>query len=396
MPPVKVKDDIYWIGALDPQRTVFDVIMPLDHGTTYNAYLIRGNERMAVVETVKNVPEMQEQFLSNLRALVDPAQVDYVILNHLEPDHSGALENLLDLAPRCRVVVSRNGEHFVKNILNRDVQPMKVTDGDSLSLGGKTLRFVSAPFLHWPDTMFTYLVEDQMLFPCDFLGCHFCDERLFDDLVGDFSRYFRYYFNTIMRPFKEYALKALDKIQGWPIEVIAPSHGPILRTLPQRYIEQYREWSQQPPDGAKKALVFYASAYGNTRKMAQAVAQGLQEGGLLVETFDLGEALPNDLMDRVEAAAALVIGSPTFVGDALKPVWELLAGFTTIKVKGKVAAAFGSYGWSGEAVSMLEERLKGLKMKVVGPGVRAILTPTSEDLERCRELGRAVATAALT
>jgi len=394
MKPIQIKNDVYWIGTLDAQRTVFDVIMPIDHGTTYNAYLVRGTNKIAVLETSKNLPDMQGQFLSRLQTLVDPVRIDYVILNHLEPDHSGALAALLELAPQARVVVSRNGEHFVRHLLNRDVQPLKVGDGDSLDLGSKTLRFVSAPFLHWPDTMFTYLAEDRILFPSDFLGSHYCDERLFSDLVGDFSHYFRYYYDVIMRPYKEYVLKALDKIKDWPLDLICPSHGPVLRGNLSFYTESYAAWSRLPaPSAQKRALVLYASAYGNTARMATAVTEGLTASGVASETLDIGASTPPDLLDKLEAADALVIGSPTFVGDALKPVWGLMASLATIKVKGKVAAAFGSYGWSGEAVAMLQERFRSLKMKVVEPGVRAILVPTAEDLEQCRELGRRVAVA---
>ena len=168
MDPIQIVNGVHWIGSLDPKRTVFDVIMPLDRGTSYNAYLVRGADKLAVIETSKNVPEMQEQFLSRLQSLADPRTIDYIILDHLEPDHSGSLGSLLELAPQARVVVSRSGEHFVKHLLNRDVKPLAVTDGDTLDLGGKTLRFFSTPFLHWPDTMFTYLAEDRILFSVRF------------------------------------------------------------------------------------------------------------------------------------------------------------------------------------------------------------------------------------
>ena len=198
-----------------------------------------------------------------------------------------------------------------------------------------------------------------------------------------------------MRPFKEYVLKALDKIRPLPIDMICPSHGPILRRNVQYYLDSYEEWSRQPAPGPRKrAVVAYASAYGNTARMARAVAEGLEERGWDVEEMDIGGGLPEGLTASVEAADALVVGSPTFVGDALKPVWAMLSSFGNIKLRGKIAAAFGSYGWSGEAVGMLEERLSGLKMKVVGPGVRATLVPTEEDLAKCRELGRRVAAAA--
>ncbi len=394
MDSVRIIDGVHWIGALDTKRTVFDVIMPIDHGTTYNAYVVQGADKVAVVEAGKDQPGICEQFLDRLRSVVDPARVDYVILNHLEPDHSGALASFLEEAPNARVVVSKNGEHFVRHLLNRDVQPLRVGDGDSLDLGGRTLRFITAPYLHWPDTMFTYLDEDRILFSGDFLGSHYSDDRIFNDLTGDFHYYFKYYFDVIMRPFKEFVLKALDKIDPLPIAMICPSHGPVLRVGFRQFMQDYRTWSQPPEAGhGKRAIVVYASAYGNTASLARSVVEGLRESGVQADLVNLGEGKPADLVDRLDAADALVLGSPTFVGDAIKPVWEFLADLETIKLRGKAGAAFGSYGWSGEAVAMLEERLESLKFKVVSPGVRAILTPTAEDLEQARDLGRRVAAA---
>ncbi len=390
MGPVKVKEGLYWIGALDPERRVFDIIMPLDRGTTYNSYLIEA-ERPTIVETVSVKPEVQEEFFANIRAFLDFKDIAYIVLNHLEPDHSGALENLLAKAPNAKVVVSKSGEHFVKNLLNREIDLLRMQDGDTLDLGGKTLRFITAPFVHWPDTMLTYLVEERVLFPCDFLGCHFSDERLFDDLVSDFSYYFHYYFNTIMRPYKDYAFKAIEKLESLKIDLIAPSHGPILRTDPQRYIDLYREWSSPQPKVKKRALIFYASAYGNTARMAQEIARGVEEEEVEVALLNLEEVVPAEVLEEIEEADALIVGSPTFVGDAIKPIWDLLSSLTTIKVKGKVGAAFGSYGWSGEAVGLIEERLRNLRFKVPEPGVRTILVPTAEDLESCRQLGRRIA-----
>jgi len=387
--PVTLADGVYWVGVLNPDLRVFDVIMRTAHGSTYNAYLVRGAEKTAVIDAVKH--GFEEEFLDHIRALVDPATIDYVIVNHSEPDHSGGLAALLEAAPRARLVVSRSGEHFVRHILNRDLPLDKVGDGDRLDLGGKTLRFVSAPFLHWPDTMFTYLEEQRILFPCDVLGAHYCDERLFDDQVGDFSTEWRYYFDVIMRPFKDKMLEALEKIRDWPIDTVAPSHGPILRSDPQRYIELYRAWSREPIHGpGARVVVAYVSAYGNTRRMAEAVAAGAQEAGAQVRLVDAEQGLTPALVDEIEAADALLVGSSTIVGDAVKPIWDLLNSLTTLRLKGKVGGVFGSYGWSGEAIPMLEERLKSLKFKLPEPAAKAILVPTAADLAACRELGRRI------
>jgi len=388
MKPIEIKEGIYWIGALDPDLRLFDILFPTEGGTTYNSYLVRG-EKVAVVDTVKG--RCYDQFFSNLTSLVAPEDVDYVICNHMEPDHSGSLATFLEEAKNAQVIVSRTGEHYVRNILNADVGPLKMGDGDVLDLGGKTLRFFSAPFLHWPDTMFTYAVEDQVLLPCDVFGSHFCDERMFNDLVGDFSGEFEYYYQGIMRPFKDKMLEALDKIQDLEISVIGPSHGPLLRADPWKYVKQYREWSTLPAATTGKVLIFYASAHGNTKMMAEEIAKGAAIDGVEVLSFDLTETDPSDVLDLIESAQALIIGSPTINGDAVKPVWDLLSSLATIRLRGKVGAAFGSYGWSGEAVGMIEDRLKGLKFKVPEPGLRYTLVPTSEELESCREFGTKIA-----
>jgi len=388
MKPIEITQNIYWTGVLHPDLRLFDILFPTEHGTTYNSYLVKG-ERTAVIDTAKG--RFYDQFLSNVRSLIDPEDVDYIVCNHMEPDHSGSLAAFLKEAKNAQVVVSRTGEHYVSNILNSDVSPLKMGDGDLLDLGGKTLRFIFAPFLHWPDTMFTYAVEDKVLFPCDVFGSHYCDEQMFNDLMGDFSHDFEFYYRGIMGPFKEKMLEAIAKIKDLDIQIIAPSHGPILRSDPWKYVDQYIEWSTPSPTEAKKVLIFYASAHGNTEMMAEEVAKGASIDGVEVEVFDLTETAPGDVMDRIEAAQALIVGSPTINGDAVKPVWDLLSSLATIKLKGKMGAAFGSYGWSGEAVRMIEARLKSLRFKVPEPGLRFALVPTADELESCREFGAKIA-----
>ncbi len=386
MSSIQLAPGVHWVGALDPDLRTFDVIMKAERGTTYNSYLVKGSEKCAVIETVK--ARFFGSYLEGLSTLVHPSQIDYIVLNHTEPDHSGSLEPLLAEDLSATVVSSRNAAPFIKGILNRDIDIKIVGDGDSIDLGGLTLQFIQAPFLHWPDTMFTYIPERNILFSCDFMGSHFADERMFDDLVDDFSHAHRYYFDHIIRPFKEFSIKALDKLQDLPIDMIAPSHGPILRTDVGKYLETYRQWSAEPVKSEKPfALVFYASSYGNTRRMADKVAEGFRQAGAEVAVYDLEVTEPGSLLDDLERADALAIGSLTINGDAVKPAWELLTSLATIKTRGKSACAFGSYGWSGEAVKFMEDRLKALKFKVPVEGVRAQLVPTEEDLSHCHDLG---------
>jgi flavorubredoxin len=391
MPAVKIADGVHWVGALDPELRIFDIIMKADHGTTYNAYLLSGGEKVAVVETVK--APFYEDYIANIRSLVDPKDISYVIVNHTEPDHSGSLGRLLEDAPNARVVCDRQCKNFVKNILNRDVDPLLVQDGDVLDLGnGVELSFVHAPFLHWPDTMFTFLKKEGMLFPCDFLGAHYSDDRLFDDLLDDYHYAFEYYYQVIFRPFKKYVLEAIGKIKDLDIRMICPSHGPVLRADPWSCVEKYREWSSVPAVSDEKSLlVFYASAYGNTAMLAEGIAEGARSGGVKATVMDAAATELGMMIDRIEAADGIAVGSTTINADAVEPVWFLLSHLATLNLKGKVGAAFGSYGWSGEAPKLIAERLKGLKFRVEEEPFRVNLVPTGEDLKAAEEYGRRIA-----
>jgi flavorubredoxin len=387
---MEIKNRVYWIGAMDPQLRTFDIVLKTENGTTYNSYLIKGENKIALIETVKR--NFADFLLSKLEKLIDPYELDYIILNHLEPDHSGALSEVLNKANNAKVVISKNGRHFLKNIINKDIDYIVVEEGDTIELGGKTLRFISAPFLHWPDSMFTYLEEDRILFTCDFLGAHYCDERLFDDLMPDFTHSFKYYFQHILRPFKEYVLKALDKIEQIEIEMVCPSHGPIIRKNIKKWMEIYRELSTIRDSKEKEIVIFYVSNYGNTEKMAKEIANGVLSNGVKVSLVDiLGVDNINNILDKVESSDALIIGSPTINGGLLKPVSDVISSLALIKVKGKIGAAFGSYGWSGEAVDIIEELLRRLKLKLPIKGIKAILIPNDKDLENCREFGKSIA-----
>ena len=402
---IKVKDEVYWVGVLNPDLKKFDIVLDTPWGTTYNSYLIKA-EKIALIDTVWS--RFTDQFLKKIKSLIDLKDIAYVVLNHLEPDHSSSLPALLKEAKNATVVFSKTAEHFYKNIFHLENQQiLKVGDGDSLNLGNKTLKFISAPFLHWPDTMFTYLEEEKILFPCDCFGCHFSPEsteKLFNDLAGDFSQAFQYYFSHIIRPYKEFVLPAVKKMtpmlhrghpdpnqvsgEGSQIEIIAPSHGPILRKDPWKYVQQYVEWSTPPKRERKRILILYVSAWGMTKRIAESIEQGAKSNDVEVNLYDASEVDLEKMRDEIELADGIIVGSPTICGDLVKPIWDILAIMSSVKVKGKKAAAFGSYGWSGEAVKLIEERLKTLKMKVVESGLRFCFMPTEEDLKKSFEFGK--------
>lgn len=391
--PVEVTPRVHWIGAFDPKMRTFDVILKTPNGTTYNAYLVRGSEGVAVIDTVKE--ECADQFFARLEAVTSYEDIKVIVLNHLEPDHSGALPELVRRAVNATLYISDAAQIMLKALLNdTTIAYTPVTTNDTVSLGDRSLRFLNTPYLHWPDTQCTFLEDDGVLFSGDVFGCHYCDEKLFNDRVGDFRFSFEYYYAHIMRPFKQYVLQALELIDPLHITLIAPTHGPILRDQPRRYVTRYRELStprlhMDSHRGDKTMLIFYISSYRNTTHMAEAIRDGAAEiGGFRISLYDLEGGEVEPFVDLVEDADAILIGSPTINGDAVKPVWDLLSSFSKIRVQGKVAGAFGSYGWSGEAVRMIEDRLRGLKMRVPAGGLRIKLIPSAEELEICRNYGR--------
>jgi flavorubredoxin len=390
MKPFEIVKDVFWVGALHPELKIFDDLVPTQHGTTYNSYLVRG-DRIAVIEAVKGI--FAEEFLKNLSALVDPKKIDVIVLNHTEPDHSGALETLLAAAPKARVYASKAARLYLGDLLNRPFECFAAGESPELPLGRKTLQFISAPFIHWPDTIFTYLPEDGILFPCDGFATHFCDERMFNDLAGDFEQDFHLYYDSIMRPYRDKVLAALDAIKPLDIRMICPSHGPILRRAPNHYIEKYREWATLKPRAKPCVAILYLSAHENTTVMAKAIAEGLQRAGTDAELLHLTEVDDARVRDALESADGLIFGSPTIVRDLPPAMWRALSLLSTVKPRARKAAAFGSYGWSGEGVAFIEQRLKDMRLPLVEPGLKFKFTPAAEDLEECRNFGARFAAA---
>jgi flavorubredoxin len=312
-------------------------------------------------------------------------------MDHTEPDHSGNLTYLLDKAPNATVVGSRSAINFLKHMIDKEFKSLIVKDGDTLSLGNKTLKFISAPFLHWPDTIYTYLVEDKILFTCDSFGCHYCDERMFDDLVGDFDDAFKYYFDVILKPFSNYMLEAIDKIKDLDIDIIAPGHGPILRSDWKKYVEWSKEISSETEINCKDLRVFiaYVSAYGNTKHMAEKIAEGIRQAGdIEVVVMDIEHADLAVLEEEVYKSCAFIIGSPTINQNTLLPIYKLLAVINPIRVKGKLAGAFGSFGWSGEAIKIIQDNLKNLKLKIYDEdGLKVNFIPYEKSDARAIEYG---------
>jgi len=386
---LKIKDDIYWIGTLNPVLRTFDVIMNTEYGTTYNSYLIC-DEKVAILDASPgSSPGLTDLYMDKVNATVDPSKVEYIVVHHTEPDHTGALGTLLDACPNAQVISTKIGAKWLREMLNRDFNSRTVEDGDEISLGKRTLRFMTVPFWHWPDTMFTYIPEEKMLFTCDGFGAHFCDERMYDDLVDAeiYERERQHYYDSIMRPFADKIHEGVQRVMQLDLEMICPSHGPIIRRDVAKVIDLYEQWSDASRTPRQMVTVLYASAYGNTRRMAEAIAEGASEHAS-VSLFDAAIANPAEVRDAIEASKGIIAGSCTINGDALEAVWALLGLFALVNRKGKVGASFGSFGWSGEAVGMIEERMKGLRLKVVESGLRFCFVPTEDDLAKCRAFGK--------
>lgn len=391
---VEVIDKVHWVGAKHPDLEVFDDLFPTHNGTTYNSYLIQGSEKIALIDTVK--APFTDEFFQKIEENVGLDQIDIVVVNHTEPDHSGAVGALLEKNPDITVYCTKAAENFLKQLLHKPFNSHVVSEGEEVDLGGRTLRFILAPYLHWPDTMFTYLVEDQLLFPCDAFGSHYCAEKLFDDEIADFSYDFFFYFDCIMRPFKDKIRDAIAKIDGLPIRMVCPSHGPIRRETGKGAISAYKRWASPPPQGAKpKALMAVLSSHGNTRDMAETIREELENQGVEVTEFGLSSMRDDDYRNALEQADVLLVGTPTIQRDAPPHVWHALALISSVTPKAKLGAVFGSFGWSGEAVKMVEQRLTGLKYKLATDSISFRFTPTAENFETCRKFAEQVASAVL-
>lgn len=396
MGALKAAENIYYVGVLDKKLRVFDIIMETEYGTTYNSYLVRGTEKTVLFETVKD--KFCEEHLANIKEICDPAEIDYIVVNHTEPDHTGCLKKMLEAAPNATVVGSQTALTFLDNIVNEPFPKKAVAESDVIDIGGASLHFYSVPMLHWPDTMFTYIPEMEALFSCDCFGCHYAGDEVFNDLItGDFTPAYKYYFDNIIGPYRNpHMLNALNKIKDLKISFVGTGHGPVLRKDIQGYFDMYRRWSEAPPADEPTAAIVYVSAYGYTASLASAIAEGLKQGGIKdIKMFDL----VTDTMEAAKAAIndadAILFGSPTLVGDALPPIYEAMVGLNPVIHRGKFAGAFGSYGWSGEAVHNITTRLTDLRFKQPVEGMRVRLKPTDEDLEAARNFGLEFAKAML-
>lgn len=391
MSSVKIKDNLFWVGAQDPDLRVFDVIMHTEYGTSYNSYLLKTEEGAILFETAKS--RNFDTFLSNLQEVCNLSEIKFIVIDHTEPDHAGSLEQLLSLTPNATVLASGIALRFLKDICNCEIRSKAVSEHDVISLGGFDLKFLSVPFLHWPDSIYTYIEQLKTLVTCDSFGCHYADDRVCNDLIeGDFVDAYRYYFNMIMGPFKGYVQSALQKIAPLEIQTICPGHGPVLRNNLDYYIDLYDQWSKQPQPAKRnkpKVTIAYVSAYGYTEKLAGQISAGINDHvDCDMQSFDMVTAESAKVLSELADSDGILVGTPTINGDALPPVLDLLMQMNGLLHGGKVAGAFGSYGWSGEGADMLMARLNVLRMTTLEPPFKAVFKPSEDELEGAYDYGR--------
>ena len=381
----EISKGIYWVGVRDWNRKLFDALIPLPKGTTYNAYLIIGKDKKALIDTVN--PGFEKELEEKISLITDPTEIDYVIMNHAEPDHAGAIPYIMRINSKAKLITSIKGakmaQTFYKVPENRIIA---VKDREKISLGDKTLQFIEAPMLHWPETMFTYTPENKILFPCDFFGSHIA-KGLYDDEVEDLIVHAQRYFGEIMMPFRVMGQKAIEKIRDLEIEMIAPSHGPIHKN-PERILNAYKKWVKG--ETKQKAIIVYATMWNSTEKMIQPITETLASEGIEIALYNLASADIGDIAKDLVDSKAIVLGAPTVLGGV-----HPLAVYAAYLVKAlrpplKFAVVLSSYGWGGGAIKHIQEILGQSKLEVVG-ALEINGPPTEEDVKKIVDIGKALA-----
>jgi len=381
----EIKPDIYWVGAIDWDRRLFDSLIPLPDGTSYNSYLIKGSEKTVLVDTVD--PPMQDVLMNNLNQL-DIRHIDYVIAHHGEQDHSGTIPQVLERYPEAKVIASPKCKDMLIDLLH--IEPERfitVDDKATISLGNKTLEFIHTPWVHWPETMVTYLREDKILFSCDFFGSHIATTDMYVTDGGQVHEAAKRYFAEIMMPFRNIIKKNMEKLKDYKIDIIAPSHGPM-HNKPEFIINAYNSWVLDEP---KNVVVLpYISMHGSTKKMVEYLVSALAEKGVTVKQFDLTVTDIGKLAEALVDAATIVIGTPTILAGPHPVVAYAAILANALRPTIKFASIIGSYGWGGKTVETLAALIPNLKVEILDPVLCKGL-PKKADFEALDVLASAIA-----
>ncbi len=380
----QISEGVHWVGVKDWNRRVFDALIPLPQGTTYNAYLVQGEEKTALIDTVN--PGFEHELEGKVNQVTNLADLDYLVMNHAEPDHAGAIPYVMEAGKDARLVTTEKGAKMAQ--VYYQVPQGRITtvqDSDIIDLGGKILKFIEAPFLHWPETMFTYL-ENKVLFPCDFLGSHTAF-GFYDDEVEELIPFAQRYFGEIMMPFSKMGKKALEKIADLDIELIAPSHGPIHRN-PERILQAYHKWTAG--ETKEKAIIVYVTMWNSTEAMIGAMVETLLGEGIEVSLHNLVNADIGDVARDLVDSRAIVLGAPTVLG-GMHPVAIYAAHLVrALRPPVKYGVVLSSYGWGGGAVKQAAEILGPTKMELVG-ALEINGPPSADDYDKIAEIGKQLA-----
>lgn len=399
---IEITKNVYYVGKIDDRDVPFHRLM-LTKGTTYNSYLL-DTEKPTLIDTVDISFGMD--FVKHLETIMDLSKLQYVVINHVEPDHAGALGALMNKAKNATIVTTKFGKSFLVGMFKLQNRSFHIiSDGEILDIGGKTLQFFETPFLHTEETMITYCKEDKILYPCDIFSTHIASYELFNDLANtDITEDFKVYYKLIMHPHRPYVRNMIEKLKKLDIEMICPSHGYVLRKDVQKFIGYYDEMSDIPKASGKKALVLFSSMTGNTSKVAQGISQGLSEMGIETNVVNIKNAELDTILDMAKEASAIILGSSTRYGDMIGGIEDVVKEIVKLDLSGKFGAAFGSYGWSGEAIEIINDYLRGSNItlldtsymiKITGDDhvklpLRINFAPEESLKEKCVETGIAI------
>ncbi|KXB07058.1 metallo-beta-lactamase [candidate division MSBL1 archaeon SCGC-AAA382C18] len=381
---LQISPGAHWVGVKDWDRRMFDRLIPLPNGTSYNAYLVQGEKKTALIDSVN--PGFEESLEKKVRKISDPEEIDYFIMNHAEPDHANAISNMLSLSKNGEVLTTGKGKelaHELHYIEEENIREVK--DGETLNLGEKTLRFIKAPWLHWPETMLTFYEEEGILFPCDFFGSHLASGKFYDEEIGDeVYNYAKSYYGEIMMPFNKMVRQALDKIEDLDIEMIAPSHGPIHKN-PERIIEHYRKWSEG--EVKEKVLIIYISMWGSTEKLVKVLTETIASENVEIVPVNLATTGLGKIAGEIVDSAGIIIGTPTVLGGSHPKIHHVAYLAKKLNPPTDYLGVVESHGWSGGAVFQLTDMLGDMDAEVVG-SVGVLGSPEDEDIRKVINFGK--------
>jgi flavorubredoxin len=383
----EIASNVFSVGVKHWNRRIFDNIFSLPYGTSYNSYLVKGKEKTALVDTSQ--PGFENELLENIRQVILPEKIDFVIMNHAEADHAGGIPRLLEAAPRSTLITSVKGKELAEAYYEVESNRIRtVKEGDSIDLSGKVLKFIDAPWLHWPETMFTYLEPDKILFPCDFFGAHFASSKLYADEVSALPIESQRYYTLIMAPYGQAsaAKNAVEKVRNLNVRMIAPSHGPIHR-YPDQIVEPYSRWANRQV--LPRVVTAYGTMYGNTETLTKEVVKGILSEGVETSVHDLSASDSSYVISDALDAAGIVIGTPTMDGVPFPPVTLFLEMLKLTRMRDRISGIVGDFGWNGGAVMQVKRQLETINFQVIGT-VEARGKPRIEDLQKARELGETI------